>query len=298
MVKCSKCGISEEEERLYDAVTDEGIVKICKNCALSESVPIIRTVKKSVEKDKSVYDRLSNMAGIDPEEHKRKFVEKNFQLNREETSLREIVERNFNRQVEKTSRDYPQLKEIVAEKKDDLVEHYNWRILRARRARKITYIELAREISEPEPVIRLAERGILPKDYAELIRKLETCLGIDLFKVKKVEKKEVSFDPATTKNLTISDLQEIGEKENKSFFPYWKEKLGFGKRKEENIELNTEDFDFEEDVKIKTDEAEEDETILEDIEKYEEAKQVKEDIKKNPKRDLTREEIDKIFYDK
>ncbi len=302
---CIKCGASEDMAIIYDAISEEGIVKICKDCALKESIPIIRNVKKRDEKEKSVYDRLSKIAGLNPEEHKRKFIENNSNLDNQETSLREVVEKNFKQQVEKTSRDYPKLKEIVAEEKFDLIEHYNWKILKARRARKISYKELAKEINEPEPVVRLAERGILPNSYQSLIRKIETALGINLLKQPQTENKEVTFDPATTKRITISELKEMDEeekKEKKSFFPYWKEKLGFGRKKrdEEDLNLSEEDFDYEEDVSVnvKEKDSEEGETILEDIEKYEKAKEVKENVKKDPGRDLTKEEIDKILYGK
>jgi len=144
---------------------------------------------------------------------------KSIELQREEDSLKKIVEKNF--------------KERFSEKKKirpDLIDNFHWVIMRVRRQKKLTQEQLAVAISEPEAVIKMAEQGILPeKDYT-LIKKIENFLGIILIKdeaaiksentpAKSIPLKELSFEPDKLRRLTISDLRRIKEEKRnpKSF---------------------------------------------------------------------------------
>ena len=44
MANCFKCGISSEAVTLYDAISKDGLVKVCGNCNIKENLPLIRTV--------------------------------------------------------------------------------------------------------------------------------------------------------------------------------------------------------------------------------------------------------------
>ncbi|MCX6750749.1 MAG: hypothetical protein NTZ83_04785, partial [Candidatus Pacearchaeota archaeon] len=77
MAECYRCGVSDERERLFDAISDKGFVKICKNCSQDEELPLVQPVDlNKPEKVKTVYERLSAMAHLDPEKHKRMLLEK------------------------------------------------------------------------------------------------------------------------------------------------------------------------------------------------------------------------------
>lgn len=257
--QCYICGIESGKAFLFDAIYDGGIVKICENCSKKEDVPLIKSggevnVKES-SKNKSTYDRLSEMAGIDPKEHREKFGKKSQESEKQEQNLRKVVE-------EKSELAFPKLEQVKAQKKEDLVRNFHWTIFQARRAMKMSQKNLAEKVSEPEKAIRLSERGILPDDYRDFVRKIQMALGVTLFK-KPDKKKRVGFDPATSKSVTIGDLrerekqesqedpgEEEGEKPKK--VPFWKRILNKlkGKKKEHDpLEVpEDEDLDFEEET--------------------------------------------------
>ena len=208
--ECFKCGVSGERVRLFDAISGKGIVKICKECASKEHMPIIRKPSEIFtnqvlyddlkERGKTVYERLSCMSGIKTEE-KRNF--KSSELKQQETTFENIINKNFKTQIKE------ELKP-----RSDLVDNFHWVIMRARRSKHITQEQLAEAIAEPGAAIKMAERGILPENNYKLVNKLENYLGIKLVKKEFAEKieerpKEISFNSITTKSLTISDLQEM-----------------------------------------------------------------------------------------
>ena len=71
-MECSRCG---GLGRLFDVISEEGIVKVCENCLTGENIPIIRkpteTQMQSINKDEAIYNRLARISGLDAEEHKK-----------------------------------------------------------------------------------------------------------------------------------------------------------------------------------------------------------------------------------
>ncbi|MBW6442226.1 hypothetical protein K0A97_00380 [Patescibacteria group bacterium] len=225
-MRCSICGISGEVSRLFDALSpkEKGVVKVCENCAKKEDMPILRrptTFQLKKSETKRVYDNLLSARN---KEGSFKVQQRSpIGKNKEEITLREIVDRNY--------------KQTSSQKKEpqlDLVDNFHWVIMRARRLKKITQENLAREISESEAAIKMVEQGILPEDEYRLISKLESFLGIKLLKsqdkrgeweggisitgdlneidsYKKQPARIIKFDPIVTKNLTISDLKRMKE---------------------------------------------------------------------------------------
>lgn len=233
MAECFRCGVSDEKERLFDAISGKGVVKICRHCADDEGLPLVQPVElNKPEKTKSVYERLSEMAKLDPEKHRSMLLEKARQESmrrskddrgrKQETTLRGVIDTNFQK-----SKPQP---------RTDLVVNFHWIIMRARRAKKLTQKQLAENIGEPESLIVSAENGIILNSSDSLVRKLENYFGIKIRKtdspyatenqagvarpvgvggnpaVRERFEKEGKFDKETTDNLTISDLQEIDKK--------------------------------------------------------------------------------------
>ncbi len=222
MAECYRCGKLGSDVRLFDAISKDGVVQICEECSRQDSLPIIKRPTtfqlKAAETPSSVYERLSRMRGLDPVEHMEKFskvpVRKRALSSREEVSMRQLVEKNYKEKEKSAPR-------------ADLVDNFNWVIQRARRLKKITQDQLAREIGESEAVIIMAERGVLPEDDYRLINKLEGYLGIKLLKknlvndisgpfagssllVKKKDlPKELNLEDPNSKGLTIADLRDI-----------------------------------------------------------------------------------------
>ncbi len=234
MAECFRCGVSDERERLFDAISGKGVIKICKNCANDEGLPLVQPVDlNKPEKTRTVYERLSDMAKLDPEKHRSMLLEKAKQdsmrrykddrSKRQDTTLKGVVDSNF-------QKNKPQPRK-------DLIPNFHWVIMRARRAKKLTQKQLAENLGEPESLIISAETGVILNNADSLVRKLENYLGV---KIRNIEspyasdtsknlamganedpalrearerfEREGNFDKETTDNLTISDLQEINKK--------------------------------------------------------------------------------------
>ena len=149
--------------------------------AIEENIPIIskpvdsqineykKKTKEPQQVRKSViYERLSRMSGIKVEDGREK---KSFELLKKEDDLKKIANKNFQERLDKRPSSKPYL-----------VDNFHWIIMRARRLKKITAEQLAKEIIEPESAIKMAEKGILPTDDKKLINKLENKLEIELIK--------------------------------------------------------------------------------------------------------------------
>jgi len=231
-MECTKCGAPDELAKLFDVISGEGIVKICQRCLSYENSPIIRKPTEeqinSVNKSEPMYKRLSNAAGLDPEKHKAnlEFNKKQDLVKKQEVTLRDLVEQKFDSFV----------KEEDKEKREDLVDNFHWTIMRARRSKKMTVTQLAKEVGESERSIKLAEQGVLPEDNYNLAIRLEELLGISILKPEVAEelnkvKRKLGFDKFTTKAITIADLQKMKEESTISTdlvepveqkTPYWK----------------------------------------------------------------------------
>jgi len=212
MSECFKCGVSGEKVRLYDAISNKGIVKICGDCNAVERLPIIKKPSTEQiadsERQKSVRDMLSGM-------------NRGKSLATREISLRELVDRN--------------LKERLAKQPSDLIDNFQWTIQRVRRNRKITREQFARGIDESEATVRMLESGILPNNDYRIISKVESFLGINLKKqgVSKLSESQKSsqpprplaFDRDSASKLKIADLRDMKkiQEETKKPVDSWEE---------------------------------------------------------------------------
>jgi ribosome-binding protein aMBF1 (putative translation factor) len=244
MAECIRCGISDEKEMLFDAISSKGVIKICKKCNELEEFPLIaKDYLDKPEKIKTVYERLSSMAHLDPEKHKGRIKEREEAINRQKQNktLKDIVDENFTRRISTTSKP-----------RTDLVENFHWVIMRARRSNKITQKQLADNIGESEAAIRMAEGGYIADNSDTLVKKLENYFKIKLFgesfnslnpsnlvsedldkqKLKENFEKDVQFNAETTNALTISDLQEITQKKEGGIFSFFKRKKKDKEKKE------------------------------------------------------------------
>ena len=233
MNKCFKCGVSGERALLFDAISEKGIVKICRKCSFEEDIPIIKKSNLNYAKPENiptVRQRLSNLSGTGM---KKDQIFKNKFSNKQDSHLREIVNKNFEVQIKNKK------------PRNDLVKNFHWILMRVRRAKKITQKQLAGEIAEPELAIKMAEQGVLPEGY-KLVNKLENYLGIKLVKERASDVKQdvvnsfveegeimeqapqtISFDSETTKTLTISDLKEMKREKESEILEKRKESYVF-----------------------------------------------------------------------
>ncbi len=306
-MECSKCGAPEELAKLFDVISGEGIVKICQRCLSYENSPVIRKPTTdqldNIHKSESMYKRLSNAAGLNPEEHKANLaLNKNQDLiKKQEVTLRDLIDQKFDKFVE----------EKPKEKRGDLVDNFHWIIMRARRSRKMTVTQLARETGESEKAIKMAEQGVLPDNDYNLAVKLEEILGIRILKPEiskqlAMAKKQLGFDRFSTKTITIADLQKMKEEkvvdpmeiaiEEEPKIPYWRRFVNRIMNKKEESESpivvmeerndNIDEMEFE---IPKHTEVEFNDTSLETFE------EVNEEETKNVE-DLSQKDIDDIIF--
>ena len=231
-MECSVCGVSKEKARLLDAISSEGIIKICEACSKEEDMPILRRPTtfqlKESEKELKIHDMLLSVRRQKKESLEE--PEKKDEKTNTETTLKEIADKNYEIVVSKEKKPRP-----------NLVDNFHWIIMRARRLKKLTQEQLAKEISESTAAIKMAEQGILPEDDYRLVNKLEGFLGINLikdvskatgFSHEKSPARIIKFDKKTMQDLTISDLKKMKEQAEK-----------IGKSLEEEQEKNSEETD-------------------------------------------------------
>jgi ribosome-binding protein aMBF1 (putative translation factor) len=256
MTYCAICENEFSPGRMIDVISKGGIVKVCPGC-YRDDMPVFKKPEdyqfEGIYKRKSVYERLSQAAGLNnSEEHKKRIsgFGKDSGVLKDEY-LRRIVNKNF----EKRAENYP--------KNEDLIDNFHWVILRARRSKKLSQKQLAEAIKEPESAVAMAEKGFIPQGSDFFVRKLEEFLRVRISKKNfekaregifdgEVEKKELlrrfedhgEFDDEMMKSLTIEDLNELKEKKKKK--KWWQ----FGKKKnsdfeeedEEELEDDSEEF--------------------------------------------------------
>lgn len=228
-MECSICGISGERVKLFNIVSSKGIVKICKNCLSESDSPRIKSFdvkfgSEDVWKEPSVREVLSRISGVEIRE---KPKEENLQLKKQEEALKQIANLNIQRAIQE--------KPVST---GDLVDKFHWIIMRVRRSKKITQVELAREIGESEVAVKMAEQGVISAKTPLLIDKIESYFGIKLRKNYEPETKEylsmknssgekpsLSFDKITTKNITIADLKHMRKEKEMSLFQKPKQEI-------------------------------------------------------------------------
>jgi|TARA_Y100000310_G_scaffold107162_2_gene105604 ribosome-binding protein aMBF1 (putative translation factor) len=196
MEECFKCYVPETKALLFDAVSLDGVVKICGKCSAKENIPTIKNnLSQNFEEKQTVRERLSKISGVNVDE-KISFKVK------EKSELKDLVDKNYN------------FKENL-ELKEELIHNFHWIVLRGRRMKHLTQSQLAQEIREPEILINKIEKGFAPESVG-VILKLEKFLGIKIRESSEVpdfqEKSGDKFDVKNFEDLTIADLYDMKKK--------------------------------------------------------------------------------------
>lgn len=190
MEECYKCGISGNNTKIYSAISNKGIVKICGDCNSLEKLPIIKKpTEEQIEESKrlrhvSVSERLRNMNTP--------------KIAGREVNLRSLIDKKFQSNIVKTP--------------SDLIPNFHWTIQRIRRTRKISREEFAKGIGESESTVRMIEQGILPEENYKIINKIENFLKISLRKetpsiTLKPEKKFILDNSILEKDVKLDSKQ-------------------------------------------------------------------------------------------
>lgn len=220
METCFKCGTSSENTLLYDAISKEGLVKICARCNVRENLPLLKkTGPIAGEKRQTVYERMTKISGYNPQETE--IHKKQNEAKKQNEEIKSIIDKNFREELYSSNTK----KDISGE--SNLTRNFHWEILKARRARHMTQQQLADILGESELAIRMAERGILPRERERLVKKIESYLGIKIMKGPysevSIEQKQGSEQPAEEvpieeikKKFSIRDLLGLKKKEKKA----------------------------------------------------------------------------------
>lgn len=160
MEHCIRCKTSESEIMLFDTVYEGRKSVICKRCAIIENMPITErqnnSKQENTEKQMSIFEKMKKFA-----------------------TFKEDKEEPF---ILKDTYEAPKEKEKL-----ELINYFQWDIMRTRRRRGLTQQQLANIIGEPLLNIEKIERGELPSNYEALIKKLENFLRIQLTKLNEFE---------------------------------------------------------------------------------------------------------------
>jgi ribosome-binding protein aMBF1 (putative translation factor) len=233
MEECYKCGISSERKRLFEVISDEGLVEMCEKCIEEEGLPIVRKPTtfqlKEAERKRTVYQRLAKASGFDVNKMKKDFSKK---IKQKDVSLKDLADKNFNKGFGKGHKP-----------RKDLIDNFHWKIMRSRRLKHISRAKLAEKIGESEAVINMAEKGVFPEDDYRIINKLESFLGIKIVKkeYQEIAKQQKEFDPrkfnvssSDTRNIKLRDLKKA-KSDSAGKEPYWKTRINGILEKEKKL---------------------------------------------------------------
>jgi ribosome-binding protein aMBF1 (putative translation factor) len=229
MDKCYLCGIEDGKTLLYEGIHKKfGIVKVCRKCYHRDKIPLIQKKDLNIDeidRQESVRERLSRMAHVNVFKKETRKIEPT----QEDIHLQNLIEKNVRKEIEEGPKTF-----------DDLVNHFNWVIMRKRRSMKLTRTAFADAIKEQPIVIEALEEGNLPKNYVPLIKKVENYLGVKLLKrVAPIQPEEFVNESKVPSGTLIEDLKNKTP-ERKNWF--------FGKKKTEEVEegvLNPEEISLE-----------------------------------------------------
>lgn len=162
-MQCEICNLSSQETDLFEGVYETQIIFVCPKCAEAENIPLIKKPSdeqlQATEQRRSVRERLERLS----------FGPKHY----EELSH---DQKTANKNLAKIK--FPQKKQHS----ELLLENYYWILKMARRRKKLTIQEISKATSIPEKTLEGLEKGLLPKDLEEPIKKLEFFLNIKLLR--------------------------------------------------------------------------------------------------------------------
>ena len=169
MEECLVCLTPETKAVLFEVVSPKGIVKVCGRCYGSENFPLVKKSSPFHEqREQSVHERMMKISGIS-----QRMPEIKYGLAPEDASLKRIADIN-------TIHDLVDFN-TNPEAKKEFAYNFHWIMMRGRRSKHVTQEQLAKAIHEPERMIRMIEKGSIPKNR-NIITKIENYLGINLRK--------------------------------------------------------------------------------------------------------------------
>lgn len=197
--RCFRCYAGESEARIFDAVSQGEIVKICTECNRIENLPVIKKPStgqlKESEKAYTVEERLRRMSGMGKRDRISELSKRITTLTLDDLRKR------------KTELHGGAVKENA--KPFILIDNYNWHAMMARKKKKLARKQLAEAIGESETAIKMFEDKNLPEDAEILIKKIEQFFGIKL-------RKENNRGEERARESVRERLEQIGKENRKA----------------------------------------------------------------------------------
>jgi ribosome-binding protein aMBF1 (putative translation factor) len=169
--KCARCGVNQNEIKVYDAIYEGMMSCLCERCSIIENIPIIKKPNtaqlKESEESIKVHNRMKTISGIRDSNQPPETFFKEDRL----TELEQNPER-----------------ELPEEKQLNLIEHFHWMVMKNRRRKGLSQEQLATALGESEIAIQMIENNKLPENAETLIRKLEQFFQIKIRKLTEMEK--------------------------------------------------------------------------------------------------------------
>jgi ribosome-binding protein aMBF1 (putative translation factor) len=198
---------------LYDAISNEGIVKICDRCLHRENLPIIKRVEfdkegEQIEKRPTVRERLTYMSGFKPRERENQEQISERQRQQDE-EIKKVIIKKYQEELKNSN--------LKADISGDsgMIRNFHWAIMRARRAKHMSQKQLADMIYEPEVAIKMAEKGILPREKERLVKKIENALKVRLTQIPYDTYTQIPPEQKEEVEVVEEGLEETKEKKRK-----------------------------------------------------------------------------------
>lgn len=156
-MRCAICEKTEDETYLFDGVGRQGIIKVCKDCAEEENIPILKKPKvENIENERklTVRERMERMSGMTKKKDREQL----------------IANKNLNRLK------IPPKKQTS----NKLVDNYDWDLKMYRRRKKISLKQLSEKTQVSEKDLENFEKGQLPENFERIAERIEIGTGLKL----------------------------------------------------------------------------------------------------------------------
>ena len=190
---CAVCGVSESQAKLQRALNGKEIVFACPKCIEMEELIVIRK----------------------PTEEQMSYANKPY------TVRERLAKAMGNSQVEKPKPapiPTQSLYCISPYRKTDfpikLVDNFHWKIMMARKAKKMSQEALAMRIGEPIEAVKTLESGCIGRDSEKILAKIENVFGISLMGNQPPQQPQTSSQQSEVPQIRDSTGKILVTKEN------------------------------------------------------------------------------------
>lgn len=194
-MKCPICNREQPEDEFIDVIYENQLTQICRPCSIIEDVSIVpKPTQEQIKRGDQRYTVRETMMKISGMNKLRTLGPDS------PVAVKHLGKINFPEKAQEPS---------------DLIENYNWAIRVARRRKKLTWKQISQIINVPEEILEQVERGILPKNYSEIISLIEGALGIKVTKRSGARLNFVKPSKLMSENEKIAAIEKPEEKKQK-----------------------------------------------------------------------------------